>query len=123
VPFKYATPMDRILANTVIAEDSEYNGSKCWVWVGRTKTNASGMRYGCISLRHKSGPRKGKVYTMLVHRYVLRVIKGLRMTRKSVGRHLCNNSLCCHPEHLAGGSIKTNNRDTVKAGRHRNGST
>ena len=123
MPFKYATPIERILANTRISETNAFNGSACWEWTGRVKVNASGMRYGCISLRYQRGPRKGKVYTMLVHRFVLRVLKGLRMTPKSVGRHLCNNSLCCHPEHLAGGSIKTNNRDTVKAGRHRNGSS
>ena len=118
MPFKYASMEDRLIANSVLSEEHSYNGSRCWEWIGKRKVNASGMLYGVINVRFKSGPRKGKVKSMAAHRQSLKTFKGLRMTTKSVGRHLCNNTLCVNPEHLTGGSIRDNNRDTVKAGRH-----
>lgn len=120
MPFKYATLIDRIIANSVPSEDSFYNGTPCWEWIGSTITNRGGMRYGTITRRIVKGPRKGKVTKELAHRVVIKGVKGRRLSRRSVGMHLCNNSLCVNPEHLGGGKQKTNVRQCVKDGRQGN---
>jgi hypothetical protein len=120
MPFKYATLIDRIIANSILADDSFYNGTPCWNWIGRQTVNRSGMKYGRISRRITKGPRKGTVVNEFVHRVVVRGIKGRRLTRRCVVMHLCNNSLCCNPFHLAGGTLKKNNQQAVRDGRHGN---
>lgn len=105
---KYRNLEERILANTV-------REGECWIWIGRRSNSG----YGVITLRWKSGPRKGKVRTALAHRIVLQVFKGHRMTPRSVAMHLCDNKLCCNPEHLHKGRQKDNVRDCVTKGRHR----
>jgi len=123
MPFKYPSMEERILANSIESRDQQYAGSFCWIWIGRTKPNASGTKYGVITRRYKRGPREGKVRTDYVHRVVIQVFKGRRMTPKMVGLHLCNNTLCCNPEHLKGGTQVANMRQMVKDGRARNGRT
>lgn len=118
---RYASFEERIIANTVLLREHFWNGSYCWVWIGKYRTSNRGLRYACMSVRWKSGPRKGKVRTVAVHREVLRIMKGYRMTPRTVGGHLCNYSLCVNPEHLSSMSQKANVRQTVRDGRHRNG--
>jgi hypothetical protein len=77
------------------------------------------MFYPAMTLRYKSGPRKGKVYNVRVHRKVVEVFQGRRVTPKSVVLHLCNNSLCVNPEHLLSGTQKKNVRQCVADGRHK----
>jgi hypothetical protein len=120
MPFKYASLIDRIIANSILADDSFFNGTPCWNWIGRQTINRSGMKYGRISRRITKGPRKGKVVNEFVHRVVVRGIKGRRLTRRSVAMHLCNNSLCVNPDHLGGGKQSTNVRQAVREGRHGN---
>lgn len=115
MPRKYASPEDRIIANTILSDELFYNGTPCWIWIGTRKTNRAGMTYGTISVRRNGEHRKE-----LVHRFVLREIKGRRLTSRSVGRHLCNNPLCCNPMHLVGGTQTTNVRQCVREGRHGN---
>jgi len=116
MPRKYASLQERIIANTVSSDMLAWNGTPCWIWTG--KRNSTG--YGVINIRFRGGPRKGKVKSALVHRVVLRVFKGRKLTTKSVGRHLCNMKPCCNPEHLVGGSQRTNMRQCVAEGRHGN---
>lgn len=116
---KYASDAERLLANSIPSEDSAHGGSRCWEWIGKRRTNRSGMSYPVLTLRYKSGPRRGKVYNMSAHRYSLVVFKGRRMTPRMVARHLCNNPLCINPEHLVGGSQKSNVRQCVREGRHK----
>lgn len=83
----------------------------------KTETYASGK----ITMRLKRGKNKGKVRTRLVHRVAYEAFTGRRLVRKSSTRHMCNNSLCCNPEHMIGNSTQLkNNRDTAKSGRTRN---
>jgi hypothetical protein len=112
----YPSMKERLLANREINELDNWNGTPCWLWTGAKDRYG----YGTTSVRWKSGPRKGKVRTLRVHRLAIKIFKNQRMAKRYVGRHLCNNRLCFNPEHLKGGSVKSNNRDTVKAGRHRN---
>jgi hypothetical protein len=120
MPFKYKSLIDRIIANTVLSEDSFYNGTPCWEWIGRATTNENGYKYGRITRRLKRGPRKGKVTVEFAHRVVLKGIKGRKLTTKSVCRHLCNNTICVNPDHLAGGTQASNVRQCVREGRHGN---
>lgn len=122
MPKKYANLKERILANTLVSEVSFYRGTPCWDWIGATCTNRSGKKYGKLQVRIKRGRNKGKNKTWLVHRLVLVVFKGRKMTQRMVGRHLCNNTLCANPAHLVGGSQKANMRQCVREKRHRNGS-
>lgn len=114
VPAPYASLEERIIANTVISEDSYYDGTPCWLWTGAR--NSSG--YGKLNLRWQRGPRKGKVRSALAHRIALIVFTGRRLTTKSVVLHLCNNRLCCNPAHLQGGTQKKNVQQCVAEGRH-----
>lgn len=113
MPRKYDSPIDRIIANTILSTERFYDGTPCWEWIGTRKANRSGTFYGTISVRVG-----GRVKKELVHRFVLREIKGRLLTRKSVGRHLCNNTLCAAPLHLVGGTQRTNVRQCVREGRH-----
>ena len=115
MPFKYPSPIDRLIANTVVSTEHFYKDSACWEWIGTRIVNRDGRAYGALSIRIK-----GKVVKELAHRWVLREIKGRRLTKNSVGRHLCNNTLCAHPDHLVGGTQTSNIRQCVREGRHGN---
>lgn len=110
---------ERILANTVITPEYQYQGTYCWIWIGKKVKSNRGMEYGVLTQRYKSGPRKGKVHNVRVHRLVLQLFKGRRMTKRSVGGHLCNVSLCCHPDHVWSMSQRSNVRQCVAEGRHK----
>lgn len=114
----YANLEERIICNSVISADSFYGDTFCWVWVGKKIKNNRGVFYPVMTLRYKKGPRKGKVYNARVHRKVIEVFKGRRMTPNSVAMHLCNNSLCVNPDHLLGAPQKKNVRQCVADGRH-----
>ena len=119
MPKKYDSLADRLLANSIPSEDCTYLGSRCWEWIGKLQRNRNGTGYPVLTLRYKSGPRKGKVYNMRAHRLAIVVFKHRRMTPKMVARHLCNNPLCINPEHLVGGSQRSNVRQCVADGRHK----
>jgi len=129
---RYPSLQERIIANTVTLDGvgmtlPDGTWSYCWIWTGkRVKSRDRGPGstdkwYGIISTRYKSGKRKGKVKSIRVHRLVLELFKNRRMTPKSVGMHLCTNSLCACPDHLVGGTQRQNVRQSVKDGTHRNG--
>src|SRR5260221_13333244 len=123
MPFKYASMEDRLIANSVISESHFWNGTACWEWIGAYKKNRSGMSYGKINVRFKSGKRKGQLHTEQAHRVALRVFKGRYLGKRYVGGHACNVSWCINPAHLTGGTQRTNVRKCVSDGRHRNGSS
>ena len=112
---------ERLIANSVLSVSSymEINDevSWCWDWIGARAGNG---RYGKVSLRFKKGPRKGKIRHVLAHRLSLVTFKRRYLNTRTVVKHLCNNPLCINPAHLEGGTILTNNRQTVRDGRHRN---
>lgn len=121
MPFKYDSPVERIIANSVLSVDSAYAGSWCWVWTGSTTTNRDGTHYAAITRRGKNGRLKGKVIKDKAHRYVVRFVQGRTLSKRQVVLHLCNNTLCVNPEHLAGGTQKANMRQCVREGRHVSG--
>lgn len=113
MPRKYATVADRIIANSIIDTENAYAGTYCWCWIGKVTKNNRGQFYPVMTARVD-----GKVRNVRAHRVVLAEIKGKRMTAKSVALHLCNNSLCVNPEHLARGTQTANVRQCVREGRH-----
>lgn len=115
---RYASLEDRLLRNSVISETSFYNGTPCWIWTGPKRANRCGLYYGHFNVWDK---RRKTVKHELVHRAIIRDIHGYRVTRRTVGMHRCNNTLCCNPEHVAGGSQKMNMRQMVEDGRNSNG--
>jgi hypothetical protein len=120
MPFRYDSMEERIIANTVLAIDSFYDGTPCWLWTGATVTNRSGKRYPKIMVRFKRGPRKGLLRTWLAHRLVLVVFKKRQMSKRTRSLHLCNNTICVNPNHLVGGTQRKNVRQCVREGRHGN---
>lgn len=120
MPHKYPSMGERLIANSILSAESFYGGTPCWEWVGAVTVNRSGMRYGKLATRFKRGPRKGQQRTQLAHRVAIVELKNRRLSTKSVVRHLCNNTLCINPEHLVGGTARSNNRQTVRDGRHKN---
>ena len=115
---RYASLEDRLLRNSVISKTDFYDGQPCWIWTGPKRANRCGLYYGHFNVRDKI---KRTVKHVLVHRAILSEIHGYRVTRRTVGMHRCNNTLCCNPAHIAGGSQKMNMRQMVNDGRARNG--
>lgn len=115
MPKKYPDLGARIIANSALSLENFYNGSPCWEWLG--KRSADGYPY--MTMRWRSGPRKGKVHNVGAHREALKFFRGFRMRKNYVGMHLCNNRACVNPMHLANGSQSTNIQQCVREGRHK----
>lgn len=78
----------------------------CWVWKGCN----SGKKQPHGRVRYM-GPKQA------VHRLTYQFARG-PIPKGKVIRHMCNNSLCCNPDHLKMGTQKDNMKDCIKAGRH-----
>ena len=80
---------------------------ECWPWRGGFK----GGQYGAFTRTH--GVQVG------AHRMAYELANG----RPAAGhvRHLCHNTTCCNPAHLADGTAKENKQDSVAARRHVHG--
>lgn len=115
---KYPSMAERLIANSILAEDSSHAGTACWLWTGKVRVNRSGMKYGAITKRISRGRRKGQVVNVAAHRAAVEHLGFKRITPRMVVMHLCNNSLCINPLHLAGGSQRANVRQCVADGRH-----
>ena len=112
---KYADMGERLRANSILSADKVFNATPCWEWVGKFRNG-----YPAMTMRYKSGPRKGKVATVGAHRVSVQFFhKGKRVTPKTVIRHLCNNPRCVNPGHLKGGTASQNVRDAIKACTHK----
>lgn len=133
MPRSYESIQERIIAMSVIVPNTLFNGSPCWMWMGARSGNG---RYGKVNVRSKrlgERRRKGKwvnvrkVKSKLAHRMSREAFKNEVFRRGNYGRHLCppsdHRTLCCNPDHTSQGSPRQNNRDTVREGRHRNGSS
>lgn len=117
---KYANLGERLIANSHLGDVLTYADQPCWIWTGEVNRNRSGMLYGRLSMRYKSGPRKGKVRKVAAHRASVQAFyKGKRITPKTVIMHLCNNTLCINPAHLKGSTQARNVQQCVKDGRHK----
>jgi hypothetical protein len=111
MPFKYPSLQDRILANTVQLPGPLE--SPCWIWIAKRARNG----YGRLSIRNTDGI----VCTHYAHRIACKEFKGVRLIGNTPVRHLCDVRACCNPDHLVpNSSYKTNSREMIAKGRHRN---
>lgn len=77
----------------------------CWTWLG-CKNNHG---YGVLRV----GGRKGR--TVLVHRFMMCLVKGIVEVPPNV-LHKCHNPACCNPLHLYFGDQRQNMIDAYLAG-------
>ena len=113
---RYASMVDRILANSVASVENFYQGTPCWEWLGKTKRSrtGAGRAYPALTVHVKGkGPRN-----VPVHRLVLDVFKGKPLRRTQVAAHQCNNTFCVNPEHIKPATQRQNMAQCVEEGRH-----
>ncbi len=79
-----------------ITEDEE-----CWEWLASTQSKG----YGSFGVGYKK--------TELAHRVAFELENG-EIPENFCVMHICDNRLCCNPNHLKLGTIADNNRDMVE---------
>lgn len=89
-----------------IKSNIKINKNNCWLWKGATsgKGKGAGRGYGRMSVNG---------YTSAVHRVMYVCVNGYLPNKIQVD-HICNNRLCCNPEHLQQVSCKKNHKLRVK---------
>lgn len=84
-----------------IKENIDSNNSKgCWNW----KKSVTSAGYGQFTLNKKY---------WTTHRYVYTKCKG-EIPKGFVVRHICHNTKCCNPDHLAVGTNRDNYFDSIE---------
>ena len=92
------TFLDRIMRQ--VKKDSK---TGCWVWQGAKSNNYGKFGRGKIFFRGRHN---------FVHRLMFAHFKG-GLKKGLVIRHICNNGLCCNPDHLLTGTVKENIQDLI----------
>lgn len=101
------TKLERFMAKVSIETDG------CWRWSGAKNSNG----YGIFHWGKKDATRD---IPMVAHRAAWKLIRG-EIPDHLMVRHLCNNAICCNPDHLQLGTHKENMEDRDKAGRTASG--
>jgi len=70
--------------------------AECWTWVGGTRANRDGQRYGQVSWKEQGGRSKNEA----THRIAVRLRDGVFPSCGFWVDHLCRNTLCVNPLHL-----------------------
>lgn len=83
--------------------------SGCWEFVG----GRTGSGYGVVS--------ESKYKQHLAHRLSYEIMKG-PIPKGMIICHVCDNKICCNPDHLFAGTHQDNKDDEIAKGRHVKGS-
>ena len=112
--FRYGSAVERLCAHSVLLTDGPHKG--CWHWTG-SRNNVGRPR---ITVRL---PGKARAQRITVARFIVQFVHGgawgRNQSRRRLGAHSCHNADCANPDHVERGTPVSNNRATVKAGRHR----
>jgi hypothetical protein len=82
---------------------------ECWPWIASKDSRG----YGMFSM-----PR-GSTKMIRANRFVLMTKEGFDIPLERVSRHLCNNTSCCNPKHIEGGTQNDNVEDYRIIGGHK----
>lgn len=90
---RYRNLEERIIANSILSEDTSFEGSPCWVWIGK-RSNGRAREYGAINFR-----RGGKHQSRAAHRVTYEELVGPIPEGCHID-HKCGVTLCVNPNHL-----------------------
>lgn len=120
MPFKYASLVDRIKANSIPTKVPGVTLKKpCRLWTG--SLNASG--YPKMTMRTRYRDKKTghkKIKSVLAHRVALAHYSSMPVWRLNYCCHMCDQRACVEPTHLLSKSQKWNMRDMVAKSRNKN---
>lgn len=91
------------ILDRVIEIQRDYS-SPCWEWQGPTSGKGKGGGYGRMSLDG---------LTVAVHIVMYVCVFGYIHNKRQID-HLCNNRLCCNPDHLESVTHKMNQKRRAK---------
>ena len=109
----------RSLAGAVATEvEGEFwsrvnRGTDCWFWTGTTYRRG----YGRFSVRNAWRGRLPGPQTQRAHRVAWTLVNGPIPAAMCVCHH-CDTPPCVRPDHLFVGTVKDNNQDSFRKGRH-----
>lgn len=87
---RYRNLEERLIANSVLSEDTHHGGSPCWLWIGHLRPNG----YGTINIY-----RNGKTRTCSAHRTAYEELVGPIPEGWEID-HKCFVVNCINPNHL-----------------------
>lgn len=80
----------------------------CWNWTGGVSSNGYGGFW------HDNTTIGAHVFSVFLR-------DGTLPSQELLVRHVCNNKLCCNPQHLVVGTPKENSEDMIRAGTSQRG--
>lgn len=90
MPVKYRDLEERLLANSVISEDTQHNGEPCWIWLGHLRPNG----YGTINLYRDGRTQVRSAHRTSYEEFIGPIPEGYQID------HKCGVLACIHPNHL-----------------------
>lgn len=90
---RYRNLEERLIANSILSEDTSFEGTPCWIWIGK-RSNGREREYGALNIR-----REGKHRTFAAHRVAYEELVGPIPDGYQID-HKCGCTLCINPNHL-----------------------
>ena len=87
---QYRDLTERLIVNSILSEDTHYNGEPCWIWLGHRRPNG----YGTLNVR-----RDGQHKVLSAHRTAYEDLVGPIPEGMTLD-HKCAVRECINPNHL-----------------------